>query len=75
MQLLKNIPNSGLSDIREKVVDDHRLDYEDGIRLFESSDILAIGNLANMVRERINKNKAYYIINRHINYTNICVCL
>ena len=72
MQLIKNIPNSGLSDIREKVVDDHRLDYEDGIRLFESSDILAIGNLANMVRERINKNKAYYIINRHINYTNIC---
>ena len=72
MQLLKNNLNIDLGDIREKVVDGHRLDYEDGIRLFESSDILMIGSLANIVRERINKNRAYYIINRHINYTNIC---
>ena len=72
MQLLKNILNTDLGDIQEKVIDGHRLDYKDGIRLFESPDILAIGNLANLVRERINKNRAYYIINRHINYTNIC---
>ncbi len=50
MQLLKNKLNTDLSDIREKVVDGHRLDYEDGIRLFESSDILMIGSLANIVR-------------------------
>ena len=72
MQLLKNKLKTDLSDICEKVVDGHRLDYKDGIRLFESSDILAIGYLANMVRKRINKNRAYYIVNRHINYTNIC---
>ena len=72
MQLLKNKLYNDLGDIREKVIDGHRLDYEDGIRLFKSSDILAIGNLANIVRERINKNRGYYIINRHINYTNIC---
>ena len=73
MQLLKNKLNRNFGDIREKVIDGHRLDYEDGIRLFESSDILTIGNLANIIRERINKNIAYYIINRHINYTNICI--
>ena len=57
---------------KKKVIEGCRLDREDGIRLFESPDILAIGNLANIVRERKNNNKTYYIINRHINYSNIC---
>jgi len=61
-----------LSDIYEKVINKQRLGYEDGMRLFESQEILTIGYLANIVRERINKNHAYYVINRHINYTNIC---
>ncbi len=64
--------NNDLSNIQEKVIRGHRLDFEDGIRLFESPDILLIGKLANIVRERINKNKVYYVINRHINYSNIC---
>ncbi|MDR4498311.1 MAG: aminofutalosine synthase MqnE [Candidatus Scalindua sp.] len=61
-----------LSDIYEKVMDKQRLGYEDGMRLFESHEIHTIGYLANIVRERINKNNVYYVINRHINYTNIC---
>ncbi len=69
---MKTKIESDLSDIEEKVIKGCRLDFEDGIRLFESSDILTIGRLANMVRERINGNKVYYIINRHINYSNIC---
>ena len=72
MQLLKSSLNTDLNNIQEKIIEGHRLDFEDGIRLFESSDILTIGRLANIVRERINKNKVYYIINRHINYSNIC---
>ena len=72
MQLLKTKINADLSDIEEKVIKSHRLSFEDGIRLFESPDILTIGRLANIVRERINKNIVYYIINRHINYSNIC---
>ncbi len=66
------LKTTDLYDIEEKVLDERRLDYEDGIKLFESSDILTIGYLANIIRERINKNNAYYIINRHINYSNIC---
>ncbi len=72
MQLLKNKIRTDLRDIEEKVVNEHRLNFEDGLRLFESPDILTIGRLANIVRERINENRVYYIINRHINYSNIC---
>jgi aminodeoxyfutalosine synthase len=72
MQLLKTTFNAKLSDIEEKVIKGQRLDFEDGIRLLKSPDILTIGRLANIVRERINKNRVYYIINRHINYSNIC---
>jgi len=72
LTLIYNTLDSDLDDIQEKIFEGCRLDREDGIRLFESHDILAIGNLANIVRERKNNNKTYYIINRHINYSNIC---
>jgi aminodeoxyfutalosine synthase len=69
------IKNAGLGDILEKVQDGERLSFADGIRLFESPDLLAIGYLANMVRERKNGNNAYFIYNQHINYSNICTNL
>ncbi|MFQ5963640.1 MAG: aminofutalosine synthase MqnE [Candidatus Scalinduaceae bacterium] len=72
MQITHNTIDTRLCDIYEKVMGGKRLDYEDGIKLFESTEILDLGNLANIIRERKNKNNGYYIINRHINYTNIC---
>jgi aminodeoxyfutalosine synthase len=70
--LLHTIRKTHLDDIATKVERGKRLDFEDGVRLFQSRDIHTIGNLANIVRERKNGNRAYYIINRHINYSNIC---
>ena len=64
---------SSLSAISEKVRRNERLSFDDGVELFRSNDIVAIGRMANTVRERINGNRAYYNVNRHINYTNICV--
>lgn len=61
-----------LSNIAAKVERGERLTFEDGVRLFRSSDIAGIGWLANRVRERLNGNRAYYIVNRHINYSNVC---
>ncbi|MEW6618101.1 MAG: aminofutalosine synthase MqnE [bacterium] len=61
-----------LNDIYKKVNTGQRLSKEDGVRLFQSNDLLTIGEMANLVRERLNGNNAYFIINRHINYTNIC---
>ena len=69
------VENAGLGDILEKVQDGERLSFEDGIRLFHSPDLLAIGYLANIVRERKNGNNAYFIYNQHINYSNICTNL
>jgi len=69
------VKNAGLGDILEKVQDGERLSVADGIRLFESPNLLAIGYLANIVRERKNGNNAYFIYNQHINYSNICTNL
>ncbi|RKY28761.1 MAG: aminofutalosine synthase MqnE [Planctomycetota bacterium] len=62
-----------LRSIREKVESGERLSASDGVALFKSNDVLETGRLANIVRERKNGNRAYYIINYHINYANICV--
>ncbi|MDD5759391.1 MAG: aminofutalosine synthase MqnE [Desulfobulbaceae bacterium] len=66
---------SGLNDILCKIKDGERLSIDDGARLYRSSDLLAVGYLANLVRERINGNNAYFIYNQHINYSNICTNL
>jgi aminodeoxyfutalosine synthase len=69
------VRNAGLGDILEKIRDGERISVEDGIRLFQSPDLLAVGYLANIVRERKNANNAYFIYNQHINYSNICTNL
>lgn len=61
-----------LEPIREKIEKGERLSFEDGVALFRSSDLLGVGAMANIVRERKNGNRAYFIVNRHINPTNIC---
>lgn len=63
----------GLQAIREKVNQGQRLSLEDGLALEASSDLFAIGEMANLVRERLNGNVAYYNVNTHINPTNVCV--
>ena len=62
-----------LAPIREKVLADERLTRTDGEILFRTRDIFTLGELANVVRERRHGRRAYYNINRHINYTNYCV--
>ena len=67
------VQKSELADIYDKVMADRRLSREDGLRLFQSSDLLAIGFLANLVRERFHGEKTYWVYNQHINYSNVCV--
>jgi len=70
---VKQIVNgTGLEEIYEKVDHGKRLSADDGIRLFQSPHLSAVGALADIVRERLNGNRAYYIYNQHINYSNIC---
>lgn len=62
-----------LREIGEKVENKERLSFEDGMILFETDDLLAIGTLANQARERISGDLTYYNVNRHLNYTNVCI--
>jgi len=62
-----------LSGIRKKVLAGKRITEEDALRLFETDDIFTLGALASYVAAKKNGRKAYFIRNRHINPTNICV--
>ena len=67
------IEDKRLAPIAEKVQAGERLTFEDGLALYRTHDLLALGWLANFVRERLHGNVCYYNINRHINPTNVCV--
>lgn len=71
----KYIEQAGLGTILDKVEACERLSADDGLTLYNSPDILALGYLANIVRNRINGDSTYYIYNQHINYSNICTNL
>lgn len=62
-----------LERIREKVEAGERLSYDDGLAMFRSSDLLALGYMANIVRERLHGDVTYFNVNRHINPTDVCV--
>src|SRR5437016_13054420 len=64
---------SGLRDLHEKVEAGQRLTEADALRLFECKDLNAVGALANLAAQRRNGNRASYIINRYINYSNYCI--
>src|SRR5262245_60393217 len=62
-----------LLPIWEKVRAGARISPEDGVRLFESDDMTAIGRMADHVARAKNGENVYFVINTHINPTNVCV--
>jgi aminodeoxyfutalosine synthase len=62
-----------LQEIAEKIYRDERITPEEGLFLFENNDIFTLGKLASYRCENKNGRCVYYIHNRHINPTNICV--
>jgi aminodeoxyfutalosine synthase len=67
------ITDSRLRPIADKVLAGERLSASEGILLYRSPDLLAVGWLANHVREKRHGDICYFNVNRHINPTNICV--
>lgn len=62
-----------ITDIAEKVWAGERLSFDDGLRLFETQDLLLLGSLADLVRQRKHPNRMVtFNIGRNINYTNVC---
>jgi aminodeoxyfutalosine synthase len=62
-----------LRTIQDKVSAGVRLSEEDALALFLSRDIHAVGEMADLANRRVNGDRVYFIVNRHINPTNICV--
>ena len=67
------IEDGRLEPIAAKVLALERLSFEDGVALYRSPDLLALGWLANYVREKRHGDVCYFNVNRHINPTNVCV--
>jgi aminodeoxyfutalosine synthase len=66
------LERAGLRDIHDKVQAGERLTFDDGMRLYETPYLAAVGWLAHGVRLARHGHKAYFNNNLHINYTNIC---
>jgi aminodeoxyfutalosine synthase len=68
------IQRSELRDIYDKVVAGECISEEDALRLFESKDLNAVGAIADFARQKkTGNNRASFIINRYINYSNYCI--
>src|SRR3954447_11031853 len=62
-----------LAPIREKIEAGERLDFEDGLTLMETDDLLALGELADLARRRRGGNdEVYFVQNLYLNQTNVC---
>jgi len=61
-----------LAGIVGKVRGGERLTADDGMLLYQTPDLWTLGTLADVVRRRLHGDVAYYNVNRHINYSNIC---
>ena len=67
------IQRSELRDIYDKVAAGERISEADALRLFESKDLNAVGAIADFARQKKVGNRASYIVNRYINYSNYCI--
>jgi aminodeoxyfutalosine synthase len=67
------LAETGLERIREKVEDGARLDFEDGLALMESDDVLLLGELADLARRRRGgTDEVFFVQNLYLNQTNVC---
>ncbi len=64
--------DKGLERIYAKVLTGSRLSKEDGICIYETQDLIGLGRLADHVRRSLHSDKAFYVYNQHLNYTNVC---
>jgi len=61
-----------VNEIEAKVERGQRLSFEEGVALYNHPDLEWVGSLANRVRERLYGGRTTYIVNMHLNYSNLC---
>src|SRR5210317_455872 len=62
-----------IENVRAKIEASARISDDEALALFAHDDFLAVGELAALANRRVNGEKVYFNVNRHINYTNVCV--
>jgi cyclic dehypoxanthinyl futalosine synthase len=68
--------SSAIAPLLEKAVAGERLTFDDGLRLIESHDLLALGRAADAVTKRLHPEPfRTYNVDRNINYTNECAAV
>jgi len=67
------VQRSELRDLYDKVAAGERISEADALRLFESKNLNAVGAIADLARQKKVGNRASYIINRYVNYSNYCI--
>ena len=72
LSLRSYVRDPRLLPIADKVQAGERLTFEDGLLLYETSDLTGVGALAHHVRLQKHGHKTYFVQNRRISYTNIC---
>ena len=72
LELERLARQAGLDSIASKVIAGERLSRDDGLTLYRTPQLHVLGRLANHVRERLHGDIAYFNVNQHVNYTNLC---
>src|SRR5208283_4494628 len=68
-----NFRDKSLIPIWEKIQHGERLSIEDGLALYNTSDVIALGKMANFVQQQKSGDAVYFVLNQKIEHTNICV--
>lgn len=71
--VLDRLSDKALARVGRKLSARERLNFDDGLACLETTDLLGLGSLASAARRARFGNKAFYVVNHHLNYTNICV--
>jgi aminodeoxyfutalosine synthase len=71
--LIEKEKDAALKSIGEKIINNQRLQFDEGIILFEKASLPYVGALANYVREKLHGDKTYFNRNFHIEPTNVCI--
>jgi aminodeoxyfutalosine synthase len=67
------IDDPALKPVAAKLAEGRRLDRADGLALMTTKDLIGLGALATAARKAKNGRQTYYVVNRHVNYSNVCV--
>ncbi|GIR29482.1 hypothetical protein CM15mP43_11060 [bacterium] len=64
--------DKNLIKIKNKLISEERLDFNDAKAIMETQDINSLGILSSSVKEKMHGKKVYFVVNRHINPSNVC---